>query len=140
MPNTTVPAAAEGVPTETVAENRIWELAREISTLLDRVPSQDLVTIHAASMARRNHIAIGRQENDNVGSKVGARGNNVPSLLLAGLDQLGMARSALSLVSYALDSMGNDEGIEAVQYGVSRTCKELNEALETIERGRQQLM
>lgn len=127
MPNTSVPAAAEGVPTETVTENRIWELAREISTLLDRVPGQDLVTIHAASKPMRHHIAI-------------ARVDSVHSLLLAGVDQLGIARSALELTSHALDSMGDDEGINALQYGVSRTRRELSEALETIERSRRQLM
>ncbi|NRP19912.1 hypothetical protein LPJGGPFB_03170 [Ensifer adhaerens] len=139
MPNTSVSAAAEGVPSETFAENRIWELAREISTLLDRVPRQQFVLIHAASKPMRHHITMGREDNDKLIPKIGARVDGLHSLLLAGVDQLGLARSALELVSNALDSMGNDEGINSIQYGVSQIRKELNEAMETIEQGRRQL-
>lgn len=60
MPNTTVQAAAEGMPpSEVLAYNRIRELAHEISGLLDRVSRTDFVTILAASRPGSSHVNIG---------------------------------------------------------------------------------
>lgn len=52
MPNTTVPAAAEGVPSDVHVRNRLRELALEISSLLDRVPLAASLSINPASSGR----------------------------------------------------------------------------------------
>lgn len=52
MPNTTVPAAAEGVPADIHIRNRVRELAYEISSLLDRVPLAAALNINPASSPR----------------------------------------------------------------------------------------
>lgn len=51
MPNITVQAAAEGVPSEVHVRNRIRELAYEISALMDRVPLAAMLTVNPASSA-----------------------------------------------------------------------------------------
>ena len=49
MSNTTVPATAEGLPTDVHVRNRIRDLAYEISGLLDRVPMAASLSINPAN-------------------------------------------------------------------------------------------
>lgn len=60
----------------------------------------------------------------------------ISSLLLEGIDQLGATRAAVELVYSALDSMGSDREIDALQYGVGQIRRELLTAMETIEAAR----
>lgn len=52
MPNTLIPATAEGLPAEVHIRNRMRDLAYEISSLLDRIPMAASLSINPANSPR----------------------------------------------------------------------------------------
>ncbi len=131
MPNTTVPAAAEGVPTDPILYNRIRELMKELATLLDRTRSgaASFATVHAASSGRANII----------GFDLDLDGPSLSTLLIRGEDDLNEASSFVDLVHCALEGMDPDRDINALQYGVREIRKALGRAHEAIEAARDQI-
>lgn len=131
MPNIPVPAPAEGVPTDAIVRNRLRELMKEISVLLDRTSSgaSSFVTIHAASSGRASTIGFDLDPAD----------EPLSSLLIKSEDQLGEAESFIDLVAYAMEGMAGDREINALQYGIAQVRKSVNLAHETIERARSQI-
>lgn len=76
MPNPSVPAAAEGVPAEVHARNRITELGFEISSLLDRVPMAAMLYVYPASSTYESKVWLSEH--------VGRGEEGVRSVALAG--------------------------------------------------------
>ncbi|MGO6665141.1 hypothetical protein [Rhizobium ruizarguesonis] len=135
MPNKSVPAAAEGVlPSEIIAENRIMELSREISSLLDRAPGREYVHVVAASLPCHHHITIGGGDDETeiraAKEEAAAAAWNLTCLQ----DRLGHVRSMVSLIEYALEGMGigNDE-VNALQTGVSKVYDDVTEAVDFLK-------
>ncbi|WP_105437686.1 hypothetical protein [Neorhizobium sp. T25_13] len=130
MPNTTVPAAAEGVPTEAIIEKRIAELAREIGSLLDQVPKKGQLVIYAASMGQKPRYEF----------EISLEGPALSSALLEGVDKLGAARGFAELVDLALEGLSADpdlvQAVNALQYGLSGIHREISAAAGSIERAR----
>ncbi|MBY5838059.1 hypothetical protein J3P71_17660 [Rhizobium leguminosarum] len=135
MSNATAPAAAEGLlPSEIIAENRIMELSREISSLLDRAPRREYVHILAASLPSHQHITIGGSDDETeiraAKEEAAAAAWNLTCLQ----DRLGHVRSMVSLIEYALEGMGlgNDE-VNALQTGVSKVYDDVTEAVDFLK-------
>ena len=129
MPNTSIPATAEGL-TEIHIEKRIAELAAEISQLMDRSPNRGYLTIFRASTGQR-----ARYE-----AAIALEGPALSSALLKGVDDFNEGRSFLDLVDFALDSMSGDlnyrKEINALQYGVAQAQRHLNDAKTNFEKAR----
>lgn len=129
MPNTSIPAAAEGM-TEIHVENRIAELAKEISLLMDRSNQPATLMIFQAS----THLEPRYEANIGVGQ------SGLSSALIAGIDSLDASRSIIDLINYALDSMSGDKNlrteVNALQFGISGLDKYLTSAKADFEKAR----
>ncbi|MBY3059433.1 hypothetical protein HF263_25685 [Rhizobium leguminosarum] len=136
MSNATAPAAAEGLlPSEIIAENRIMELSREISSLLDRAPRREYVHIVAASLPSHHHITFGGRDDETeiraAKEEAAAAAWNLTCLQ----DRLGHVRSMVSLIEYALEGMGlgNDDQVNALQTGMSKVYDDVTEAVDFLK-------
>lgn len=129
MPNTSIPAAAEGM-SEIHVEKRIAELASEIAKLMDRVPKRGDLTVFAASSRIK-----ARYE-----AEVLLEGPALSSTLIKGIDKLNEGRSYVDLVNLALESLCGDAKmqteINALQYGMHQVGLSLLSAKEEFEKAR----
>lgn len=130
MPNTTVPAAGEGVPADAHVAKRVGELAGEIAQLLDRVPKKGHVVIYPESTGQQPRYEL----------EIAIEGSAVQAALLEGVDKLGSARAFVDLLMYAMDGICGNPGIRseinALQYGISEIYQRLEAAKENFERAR----
>ncbi|WP_105435694.1 hypothetical protein [Neorhizobium tomejilense] len=131
MPNTTVPAAAEGVPTEAIIEKRISELVNEISELLDQYPRADFVTIAGRSTKQRPLF----------GAKVdGGAVWDIPPSAISGIlsvqDLLSETADIARLVNMALDSIIIDEEVKAIIAGMYAIEKRIGLAMDGLEKAK----
>ncbi|WP_313078383.1 hypothetical protein [Agrobacterium pusense] len=128
MPNTSIPAAAEGI-SEIHVEKRIAELAKEISQLMESTQRPATLMIFRAS----TRLEPRYEANIGVGQSASS------SALIAGIDNLDAGRSIVDLISYALDSMSGDENfrteVNALQFGISSLDKHLASAKAEFEKG-----
>ncbi|OBZ96727.1 hypothetical protein ADU59_03005 [Pararhizobium polonicum] len=146
MPNASVPAAAEGVPSEIHARNRIRELAYEISSLLDRVPLAAMLTINPAGSnnhpvflceyvdedaAKRRPVPIGEAKGVN---------NEAISVIMEAEDVFSEAADIAHLVFLAIQSIRMDEenralsaGVYDIEHRLERGRKMLQEARELLQ-------
>ncbi len=129
MPNTSIPAAAEGMP-EIHVEKRIAELAKEISQLMDRNLKPATLMIFKAS----TRLEPKYETNICVGQSA------LSSALIEGVDNIDAARSIVDLMNYALESMSGDENLRteanALQFGMTGLGKHLNSAKAELEKAR----
>ena len=129
MPNTSIPAAAEGM-SEIHVEKRIADLAKEISQLLDRVAQPATLMIFPASTRLEHRF----ETNICVGQSA------LSSALIEGVDNIDAARSIVDLINYALESMSGDENLRteanALQFGMNGLGKHLNSAKAEFEKAR----
>lgn len=129
MPNTLIPAAAEGM-SEIHVEKRIAELAKEISQLMDRTKQPATLMIFQAS----THLEPRYEANIGVGQSA------LSSALIAGIDNLDAGQSIVDLISYALESMSGDQSfrteVNALQFGISGLGKHLTSAKADFEKAR----
>ncbi|MBY5879827.1 hypothetical protein HFN46_11730 [Rhizobium leguminosarum] len=135
MSNATAPAAAEGLlPSEIIAENRIMELSREISSLLDRAPRREYVHIVAASLPSQSHVTIGGRDDEAEISAAKEEAAAAAWNLTCLQDRLGHVRSMVSLIEYALEGigLGNDE-VNALQTGMSKVYDDVTEAVDFLK-------
>src|SRR4051812_47155397 len=125
MPNTTVPAAAEGVPKDAILYNRIRELMKELAALLDRTRSgaSSFATIHAASSGRASVV----------GFDLDLLEPSLSALLARGQDELNEAISFTDLLNCALEGMRADRENNALQYGVREIRRAMGRAHEALE-------
>ena len=129
MPNTSIPATAEGM-SEIHVEKRIAELASEISKLMDRTTNPATLMIFQASTRLEpryeTNIAFGQSA--------------LASALIEGVDNLEAARSIVDLINYALESMCGDENLRteanALQFGMNGLGKHLIAAKAEFEKAR----
>ncbi len=125
MPNTSIPATAEGM-SEIHAEKRIAELANEISQLLDRTTQPATLIVFPASTRFETNICVGQSA--------------LSSALIEGVDNIDAARSIVDLMNYALESMSGDENLRteanALQFGMNGLGKHLNSAKAEFEKAR----
>lgn len=129
MPNTSIPAAAEGM-SEIHAEKRIAELANEISQLLDRTAQPATLIIFPAS----TRLEPRYEANIFVGQSA------LSSALIEGVNNIDAARSIVDLMNYALESMSGDENLRteanALQFGMNGLGKHLAAAKTDVEKAR----
>ncbi|NTB98329.1 hypothetical protein G6M84_17780 [Agrobacterium tumefaciens] len=129
MPNTSIPAAAEGM-SEIHVEKRIAELAKEMSQLLDRSTQSATLMIFPAS----TDIEPRFETNIYVGQSA------LSSALIEGVDNIDAARSIVDLINYALESMSGDENLRteanALQFGMNGLGKHLSAAKVELEKAR----
>ena len=129
MPNTSIPATAEGMP-EIHAEKRIAELANEISQLLDRTAQPAPLIIFPAS----TRLEPRYEANISVGQSA------LSSALIEGVDNIDAARSIVDLMNYALESMSGDENLRteanALQFGMNGLGTHLTAAKAEVEKAR----
>lgn len=127
MPNTSIPATAEGM-SEFHAEKRIAELATEIAGLMDRTRKLGNLTVFAASTGIK-----ARYE-----AEVLLDGPALPTTLIRGIDLLNEGRSYADLVNLALESLSGDAKIKteinALQYGMHQVGVSLSSAKEEFEK------
>lgn len=127
MPNTSIPATAEGM-SEIHVEKRIAELAKEIAELMDRAPKRGDLTVFAASSGIK-----ARYE-----AEVLLEGPALSSTLIKGIDHLNEGRSYVDLVNLALESLCGDTKIQteinALQYGMHQVGVSLLSAKEKFEK------
>lgn len=133
MPDTNVQGAAEGMPTEFLSVNRILELAREISGLLDRVPGRDFVLIWGASQERPHHVIMGGVDGDDFKPEVGIRVHPPLGDFIRAQDKIDQAVRFSRLVFNAIESMELDNDIKAISAGVYEIEKHLSQAQELLE-------
>ncbi|MDQ1198814.1 hypothetical protein [Agrobacterium sp. SORGH_AS 787] len=129
MSNITVPATAEGM-SEIHIENRITELASEISKLMERTTQPATLIIFQASTGLKPRYE----------ASVGVGESRLSSALTDGVDNLDAARSILDLLNFALDAMSGDANlrteVNALQFGMNGLGKHLSEAKAEIEKAR----
>lgn len=130
-PIASTPAAAEAMPT-VFAENRILELAREISDLLEKAPGRDFVLIQKASSAQQHRIIMGGMDGDDFKPEVGIRFRPSLSKFLDAQDRVGEALDFTRLVSNAIDSLQLGDDMKAISAGVYETEKRLCSAKELL--------
>jgi hypothetical protein len=129
MPNTAIPAAAEGM-SEIHVEKRIAELAKEISQLMNRTTKPATLMIFQASTRLEPRYE----------ANIGVGQSTLSSALIAGIDNLDAGRSIVDLINYALDSMSGDENlrteVNALQFGLTGLDKYLTSAKAEFEKAR----
>lgn len=129
MPNTSIPATAEGL-TEIHIEKRIAELAGEISHLMDRSPNRGQLIIFRVSTGQKPRYE----------AAVALEGPALLSTLVKAVDKFNEGRSFLDLVNFALESMSGDPNyrkeINALQYGMDQAQKHLEDAKIEFEKAR----
>lgn len=129
MPNTSIPATAEGM-SEFHVERRIAELATEIAGLMDRTRKLGNLTVFAASSGLK-----ARYE-----AEVPIDGPALSSTLINSVDRLNEGRSYVDLVNLALESLCGDAeirtDINALQYGMHQVGLSLLSAKQELEKAR----
>ncbi|MCZ7973928.1 hypothetical protein O9X80_05405 [Agrobacterium salinitolerans] len=127
MPNTSIPAAAEGM-SEIHVEKRIAELAKEIAELMDRAPKRGNLTVFAALSGIKPRYEF----------EVLLEGPALSSTLIKGIDKLNEGRSYADLVNLALESLSGDVNIQteinALQYGMHQVGASLLSAKSELEK------
>ena len=142
MPNQSVPAAAEGLPTVFIKENRIVELSRQISELLDDLPGRDFVTIFAASNSLQHRVIIGATEGEEFKPEVGishalpaarSLSRSQKSHVIDARDALSEAIDLCMLTGMGVDFIQRFAELNAVGAGVIEVQKRLERIGELLD-------